>query len=261
MKKILTLLLAAVAFLCLLAAALLFYRASPPAAKPDPEPMRTTEPGQTTAPTPAVPIPSESAPQPMPVPEGTPEPESSPSAPAGTADDLPVGKWFITAERKAYREDSLTLFLPAINITRAVHNGTDIATLNRGVGLYEYAQLPGEGNRNVSIAGHRNGLDKNGRITDHAPFYYVDELADGDYLYLYDSGHIYRYLYESTWVVEADDWAPIATTGESCLTLTSCTPIGVSDHRIIVRGVLDEIFPYSKNFTFLAHAPEEKKAP
>ena len=150
------------------------------------------------------PTPSPTAvPLPEPVPEGTPEPEPTASAIPEEVDGLPVGKWVITAERKAYVEDSLTLYLPAIQITRAVHDGTDAATLNRGVGLYEYAQLPGEGNRNVSLAGHRNGLDKNGNITDHAPFYYVDQLGEGDYLYLYDSQHVYRYLYDDTWVVEA----------------------------------------------------------
>lgn len=229
--------------------ALLFYR--PPAPLP-PEPTPVPSAGETPVPTAAPSV------TPLPVPEGTPPPEPSPAVkPAGVVDGLEVGKWYITPERKTYQDGSLTVSLPAINIIRSVVDGTDTAALNRGVGLYEYAQLPGEGNRNVSLAGHRNGLDKNGKITDRAPFYYVDLLGEGDYLYLYDGASIYRYLYESTWVVEADDWGPIATTGESCITITSCTPIGVADHRIVVRGILDEIFPYSKDFDFLAHVPEQ----
>lgn len=78
------------------------------------------------------PTPSPTAvPLPEPVPEGTPEPEPTASAIPEEVDGLPVGKWVITAERKAYVEDSLTLYLPAIQITRAVHDGTDAATLNR----------------------------------------------------------------------------------------------------------------------------------
>jgi LPXTG-site transpeptidase (sortase) family protein len=88
-------------------------------------------------------------------------------------------------------------------ITRTIWDGTDAQTLSKGVGLYEYAQLPGEGNRNVSLAGHRNGLDKNGNVTDHAPFYYVDTLGEGDYFYLTGGGRIYRYLYDDTWVVRS----------------------------------------------------------
>ncbi len=223
---------------------LLFYRPAPPApAVPQPTPTVSATALPPTATT-------------LPIPQGTPPPpEPTPSVPpTGVIDGLEVGKWYITPERKTYQDGALTLSLPAINISRTVVNGTDAAALNRGVGLYEYAQLPGEGNRNVSLAGHRNGLDRSGKVNDHAPFYYVDQLGEGDYLYLYDGVSIYRYLYQSTWVVEADDWDPIATTGESCLTRTSCTPIGVSDHRIVVRGILDEVFPYSKDFDFLAHS-------
>ena len=173
-------------------------------------------------------------------------------------DGLPVGKWVITPERKAYTDQALTLHLPAIQVTRPVYNGTDSAALRKGVGLYDYAQLPGQGNRNVSLAAHRNGLDAKGAVTDHAPFYYIDQLKEGDYLYLSDSQQIYCYRYDSTWVVEPDDWNPIATTGFSCLTLTSCTPIGVSDHRIVVRGVLDQIIEYTSDFTFPAQGPEEE---
>lgn len=94
-------------------------------------------------------------------------------------DGLKVGTWPITQERRDYVDGSLELYIPAIGITRTIWDGTDAQTLSKGVGLYEYAQLPGEGNRNVSLAGHRNGLDKNGNVTDHAPFYYVDTLGRG----------------------------------------------------------------------------------
>ena len=204
----------------------------------------------------------EPTPTPTPVvtPSPTPTPEPTETGDPDLVDGLPVGAWPITEERKNYVEDSLTLYIPCIGITRAVHDGTDEATLNRGVGLYEYAQLPGEGNRNVSMAGHRNGIDKNGNITPYAPFYYIDQVGEGDYLYLYDSEHVYRYLYEKTWVVEPDDWGPIATAGYSCITITSCTPIGVSDHRIVVRGALDQIFDYTEDFDFISHVPEEEAA-
>ena len=235
-RKILAGALAILAAACLIAAlALLLPREepAPPAGTPAPAPSLTPTP----------------EPEPVPTPSETPE---------ETGDELPTGVWAITEERQAYVEDSLTLYIPCIDITRAVHDGTDEATLNRGVGLYEHAQLPGEGNRNVSMAGHRNGIDKNGNITPYAPFYYIDQVGEGDYLYLYDSEHVYRYLYEKTWVVEPDDWGPIATAGYSCITITSCTPIGVSDHRIVVRGALDQIFDYTEDFDFIAHVPEEE---
>ncbi len=205
---------------------------------------------------PAEPLPSPSpSPEvsgtPSPSPPASPTPSPSPSPSPEVTDGLPVGELVVTPERRTYRDGALTLSIPALGVVRTVHDGTDPEDLNKGVGLYEYAQLPGEGNRNVSLAGHRNGIS-NGRITDHAPFYYIDTLKEGDYLYLIDSARIYRYLWASCTIVEANDWSPIYTTGYSCVTLTSCHPIGVSDHRIVVRGTLDEIFPYAKDFNYIA---------
>lgn len=239
-KTILTAVLAGAAVLFLLAAALLLSGRGAPAPEPSP--------------TPSAVLPTPTA-VPDPAPSGTPEPAES--VMPEVVDGLKVGAWPITQERRDYVDGSLELYIPAIGITRTIWDGTDAQTLNKGVGLYEYAQLPGEGNRNVSLAGHRNGLDKNGNITDHAPFYYVDTLGEGDYFYLTGGGRIYRYLYDDTWVVEPDDWSPIATTGYSCLTITSCEPIGISDHRIVVRARLDEIFDDSSDFDYLESIPLE----
>ena len=110
---------------------------------------------------------------------------------------------------------------------------------------------------NLCVLVDNNGLQIDGNITPYAPFYYIDRVGEGDYLYLYDSERIYRYIHERTWVVEPDDWSPIATTGYSCITITSCEPIGIADHRIICRGVLDQIFDYTDDFTFISNASEE----
>ncbi len=61
---------------------------------------------------------------------------------------------------------------------------------------------------------------------------------------------VYRYLYEETTVVEQNDWSVISLQGYNCLTLSSCTPIGVSDHRIIVRARLEKVLEYSEDFEF-----------
>lgn len=188
-----------------------------------------------------------------PLPEVPPDPKVQ--AEPDETDGLPIGKLVITPERKRYKDGGLTLRIPALGVESIIHDGTDREDLRNGVGLYDYAQLPGEGNRNVSIAGHRNGIS-NGKITDRAPFYYVDTLKEGDYLYLTDSAYIYRYLWENSTIVKANDWSPIYTSGYSSITLTSCHPIGISDHRIIIRGVLDEIFPYEKSFNYTVSSEE-----
>ncbi len=182
-----------------------------------------------------------------------PTPMGEPQSESGNAseDELPYDKLFITVERQQYKSGDLQLIIPKLSIDAPVWNGTAEDMLPLGACLYEYAQLPGEGNRNVSIAAHRNGR-KNGVVTDEGLFYYIDRLTEGDYLYLRDANNIYRYLYKDTKVVEADDWGPIYSQGFSCLTLTSCEPIGVSTHRIIVRSELDEITPLSDTYEYLA---------
>lgn len=166
------------------------------------------------------------------------------------ADGLPHDKLFITVERQNYKSGDLRLIIPKLSIDAPVWNGTTKDCLSRGACLYEYAQLPGEGNRNVSIAAHRNGR-RYGKVTDDGLFYYIDTLAEGDFLYLSDAENIYRYLYKNTTIVEADDWSPIYCQGFSCLTLTSCEPIGISTHRIIVRGKLEEIIPLTGDYQYL----------
>ena len=164
--------------------------------------------------------------------------------------NIPYDKLFITEERKNYKSGDLTLIIPKLSLIEPVQNGTEKEQLALGPGLYDYAQLPGEGDRNVSIAAHRNH-SKNGVISEWF-FYYIDTLTDGDYMYLRDEHKIYRYIYNQTTIVEETDWSPIYSQGFSCLTLTSCEPIGVADHRIVVRATLDQIFDYSSNYSYIS---------
>lgn len=165
-------------------------------------------------------------------------------------DGIPYDQLFTTKERKKYKSGDLTLLIPKLSLIEPVQSGTDKASLAKGPGLYDYAQLPGEGDRNVSIAAHRNH-SKNGIISEWF-FYYIDTLTTGDYMYLQDDKHIFRYIYDQTTIVEETDWTPIYSQGFSCITLTSCEPIGVADHRIIVRGKLDDICLRTSNYTYLA---------
>lgn len=213
-------------------------------------------------PIPAPPASSAPAPEPTrcgpacPVPEGAPPVEEPP--PAEADDGLPLDKLFITAARRDYRDGGLQLIIPKLGVDVPVLDGVDPDTLLRGEGLYDYAQLPSETRSNTSIAGHRNWV-RNGKITLDQPFSHLDELGEGDYLYLRDGAHIYQYLWESTEVVEADDWGPIYKRAYSCVTLTTCTPVGVSDHRLIVRGALTDAIPISEDYGY--PAAKEAEAP
>lgn len=186
--------------------------------------------------------------------------ESDEQTSSGLEDDgLPHDKLFITTQRAAYKDADMVLKIPQLGVEEVVYNGTSDEAMRYGVGLYDYARLPGEGNRNVSLVGHRNDLIA-GVPTDQgqAPFYYVDTLKEGDYFYLIGYDNIYRYTYLDTAYVEDDDWGPIFSQGFSCITLTSCHPIGISDQRIIVRGELEEILEYDEGYDYPAAMDQGK---
>ena len=201
-----------------------------------------------------------------PTPEPTPT-DSEPLSPTPTPltykevleepeDGLPTDKVFVSDTRKGYQSGDLRLIIPKLEVDELILDGVDEQTLLQGEGLYDYAQLPGEGRSNTSIAGHRNWI-RGGKITLDQPFSFLDTLTEGDYLYLVYGENIYQYLFEYQEVVEPDDWGPIYKTDHSCVTLTTCTPVGVSDHRLIVRGALVDIIPFTDDYAYPANAEEE----
>ena len=117
--------------------------------------------------------------------------------------DYPVGKLVVTTDREAYENGNLRLVIPSLDQDVLIREqcGHRISALRPG--LYEYSQLPApDTNANVSIAGHRD--------IEGAEFYYIDRLTDGDLMYLVYQEKVYIYQYESTQIIQSDDWNPIA---------------------------------------------------
>ena len=203
------------------------------------------------APTPApAPTPAASSAAPAPTPTAAPAPEETPW-PSPDDGGLPLDSVIVTPAREAYESGSMRLIIPKLEIDIPILDGTSESTLLQGEGLYDYAQLPQETGGNVSIAGHRNWV-RNGQITDDVPFYYLHLLGAGDTLYLVYEDMIYQYVWDKTSIIESDDWSVIYPQGFSCLTLTTCTPIGVADHRYVVRARQVDSFPYRDDYDYPA---------
>lgn len=159
--------------------------------------------------------------------------------------DYPVGKLVVTTDREAYENGNLRLVIPFLDQDVLVQNNVDTESLRSGPGLYEYSQLPApDTNANVSIAGHRD--------IEGAEFYYIDRLTDGDLMYLVYQEKVYIYQYESTQIIQSDDWNPIACKDYPCLTLTSCDPIGTFINRIVVTGRLVDVREMNSQVMFAA---------
>ena len=159
--------------------------------------------------------------------------------------DYPVGKLVVTTDREAYENGNLRLVIPSLDQDVLVQNNVDTESLRSGPGLYEYSQLPApDTNANVSIAGHRD--------IEGAEFYYIDRLTDGDLMYLVYQEKVYIYQYESTQIIQSDDWNPSAWKDYPCLTLTSCDPIGTFINRIVVTGRLVDVWEMNSQVMFAA---------
>lgn len=139
----------------------------------------------------------------------------------------PTDKLFITKGRENYKDGDMILKVPRLNLVADVLDGTTSSVLDRGVGLYDYAQLPGEGNRNVSITAHRN-----------VEFEYIDTITQGDMIYLEYDGIEYSFEYEDTIIVRNDDWSIIYCKDHPVVTLISCHPVNSSKNRIAITAKL-----------------------
>lgn len=122
------------------------------------------------------------------------------------------------------------LEIPRIGLQAAVVKGVDPEDLRRGPGWYPESALPGEPG-NAAVAGHRT--------TYGAWFRDLDRLQPGDAIFLSDGRRQFAYRVERVYSVAQDDWTPIAPTPYPALTLTTCTPPGGAEYRLIVRARQD----------------------
>ncbi len=132
----------------------------------------------------------------------------------------------------------MRLIIPAINVDLVAVGGGDVfdkALLDIGPTHFQMSDLPSTEGGNVAFAGHRAGRWNF--------FLDIDQLEEGDEIYLDVSG--YRFIYHVEWVKVFDkyDWGPIDTTEYPAITLQTCEPKHVSnpDYRLMARGVLDRV--------------------
>lgn len=158
-----------------------------------------------------------------------------------------VGSYGPDDARRTYRSGRMVLIIPRIGFEATVLdsmtaeeyagaqpiNGMSNQTLDFGIVLFNQSQLPGYGNGNVSIAGHRDvaGME----------FYYLDRLQEGDLLYIVYRGKQYTYRYKESVVTDAYAWHMVSVKDTPILTLQTCEPIGVSSHRLFVVADLIDV--------------------
>ena len=126
-----------------------------------------------------------------------------------------------------------------INVEWIVNEGADVPTLKKGPGHIPETPLPGEEGR-CTISGHRT--------TYGAPFNKIDELKNGDLIYLEALNGI-RYVYKVTsfQVIKPTFVEILIGTDKKELLLTTCYPEYSSRERLVVIAEQVTIFPFDLN--------------
>ncbi|MCA0173895.1 class D sortase [Bacillus sp. RAR_GA_16] len=126
------------------------------------------------------------------------------------------------------------LTIPALGYLYPIYWGTDEQTLKQGVGMYDtdFTTLPEEAGH-TALAGHRDTV-----------FDGLDQLKNGDRLYVTLDDTTYEYQIRKTWITDEQDRSVIVEKNSPTLTLTTCYPfdyLGSAPDRYIIQASLIQI--------------------
>jgi LPXTG-site transpeptidase (sortase) family protein len=135
------------------------------------------------------------------------------------------------------------LVIPRLHLRMQVVSGISDDKLALGVGWYRKSQKPGKAG-NIGLAGHRT--------TFPAPFYFLDKMQTSDSVLLIVGDAMYRYAVKANSknepydIVQPDNTRVLSYLGYNSVTLTTCTPIGTANQRLIVHAKLASRSPIDR---------------
>jgi sortase A len=121
------------------------------------------------------------------------------------------------------------LEIPSVNISGIVIEGDDARTLRRGIGHIPGTALPG-GPGNVGLSAHRDTF-----------FRHLGQIRTGDPLWITTLKGRYKYVVESSGIVDPDEDIVLHDIGRPTLTLVTCYPfyyVGSAPKRFVVHATL-----------------------
>lgn len=124
------------------------------------------------------------------------------------------------------------IMIPSINVNLPIYHGTSAAVLEVGVGQMEGTSLPvGGKNTHCVLTGH-TGLPSGGQL-----FTPLVEMKKGNIFAIKVLNRTLYYQVDAINVVKPGDTRLLGITpGKDYVTLLTCTPYGINDHRLLVRG-------------------------
>lgn len=135
------------------------------------------------------------------------------------------------------------LVVPRLHLRMQIVSGISDDRLALGVGWYRKSQKPGLLG-NIGLAGHRT--------TFPAPFYFLDKMQTSDSVLLIVGDAMYRYAVKANSknepydIVQPDNTRVLSYLGYNSVTLTTCTPIGTANQRLIVHAKLASRSPIDR---------------
>ncbi len=121
------------------------------------------------------------------------------------------------------------LEIPSINVSAIVIEGDDARTLRRGIGHIPGTALPG-GSGNVGLSAHRDTF-----------FRHLGQIRTGDPVWITTLKGRYKYVVESSGIVDPDEGIVLHDIGRPTLTLVTCYPfhyVGSAPKRFVVHAAL-----------------------
>ena len=126
--------------------------------------------------------------------------------------------------------------IPCINVYLPVYHGTSDEVLQKGAGHIEGSSIPIGGPSTHSVIAAHSGLSTAKMFTD------LEKVTYGDVFYIHYLNKTISYKVDKITVVEPDDTSQLyIEKDKDYSTLLTCTPYGVNDRRLCVRGIRTEI--------------------
>ena len=121
--------------------------------------------------------------------------------------------------------------IPKIGVNLPIYHGTAPEVLAGGVGHLQPTSLPVGGTGTHSVLSAHTGVAGRKLFTD------LDQLVEGDTFYIHVLDKVLAYRVDNIEVVLPDDVSSLSIDpNEDKVTLVTCTPYGVNDHRLLVTG-------------------------
>jgi LPXTG-site transpeptidase (sortase) family protein len=122
--------------------------------------------------------------------------------------------------------------IPKFDIELPIYDGASDLHMDRGIARIEGTAMPGQGDGNVGIAGHRDGY-----------FRVLKDIQFGDEISVRTPSGTQTYIVQQLMIVDPSAVEVLNYTPEPSITLVTCYPfyfVGHAPERFIVRAVLQE---------------------